>query len=44
MYGKSWLTNNKTQNLFSEKVGHISVENPLKNQDVRNGWRIFKGQ
>lgn len=24
VYGKSWFTNNKTQNLISEKVGHIS--------------------
>ena len=38
------LTNNKTQNLYSEKVGHKSVENPLRNQDSRNSWRILKGQ
>lgn len=44
VYSKSWLTHNKTQNLFSESVGHISAENPLRGQDNRNAWRIFKGR
>jgi hypothetical protein len=43
VYGKSWLTNNKTQNLFSEKVGHTSSSDAMRNQDDRNSWRIFKG-
>jgi hypothetical protein len=43
VYAKSWLTNNKTQNLFSEKVGHISTSDTLRNQHNRNGWLIFKG-
>jgi hypothetical protein len=42
VYAKSWLTNNKTQNLFSEKVGHISTSDTLRDQHDRNGWRIFK--
>lgn len=33
VYSKSWISNNKTQNLFGEKIGHISSENPLRDQD-----------
>jgi hypothetical protein len=43
VYSKSWLTNNKPQNLFSEQVGHMSSSDAMRNQDDRNGWRIFKG-
>ena len=42
-FGKSYLANNKTQNLYSEKVGHKSVENPLRSQGIQNSWKIIAG-
>jgi hypothetical protein len=43
VFGKSFLTTNKTQNLFSEKEGHKSATNPLRSQGIQNEWRIVKG-
>ncbi len=42
-FSKSFLSNNKTQNLYSEKVGNRSVENPLRSQGVQNSWSIVTG-
>lgn len=43
-FGKSFLANNKTQNLYSEKVGNTSVENTLRNQGGQNSWRVLGGK
>jgi hypothetical protein len=43
VFGKSFLTNNKTQNLFAEKEGHKSATNALRSQGIQNEWRIIKG-
>ncbi len=42
-FGKSFLANNKTQNLYSEKVGNRSIENPLRSQGIQNSWKIVTG-
>jgi hypothetical protein len=42
VFAKSYLVHNKTQNLYSEKVGHKSVENVLRGQGAENSWRILK--
>lgn len=44
VYAKSHTLPNKTQNLFAEKVGHIGVETPLRDQDDQNCWRIVTQQ
>ncbi len=44
MFAKSYLVHNKTQNLYSEKVGHKSAENTLRGQGAENAWRILKSQ
>jgi len=38
------LSNNKTQNLFAEKVGHKSVEEPLRGQGLQNYWKVIVGK
>lgn len=43
VFSKSYLVNNKTQNLYSEKVGHRSVENPLRGQGPQNEWFVVRG-
>lgn len=43
VFGKSYLTTNKTQNLFAEKEGHRGPTNALRSQGVENEWRIVRG-
>lgn len=43
VFSKSYLSANKTQNLFAEKQGHGSVGNSLRSQGVQNEWLIVKG-
>lgn len=43
VFGKSFLVNNKTQNLFAEKEGHKGATNPLRSQGEQNEWRVLKG-
>ena len=43
VFAKSFLVNNKTQNLFAEKTGHRSVENTLRSQGPQNEWFIIRG-
>jgi type IV secretory pathway VirB4 component len=43
VFGKSFLTTNKTQNLFAEKEGHKSANNALRSQGIQNEWKIVKG-
>lgn len=43
MFGKSFLTTNKTQNLFAEKEGHKGATNALRSQGIQNEWRIVRG-
>jgi hypothetical protein len=40
VFAKSMLLANKTQNLAAEKMGHISVEVPLRDQRDQNCWRV----
>jgi hypothetical protein len=44
VYVKSHTHANKTQNLFAEKVGHIAVEVPLRDQKDQNCWRLVTQQ
>jgi hypothetical protein len=43
VFGKSYIHPNKTQNLFSEKVGHTSASIALRSQQTQNEWSIVKG-
>jgi len=36
VFGKSFLVNNKTQNLSSERDGHRAVDNTMRAQGVQN--------
>lgn len=43
VFAKSYLVNNKTQNLFSEKEGHRGATNSMRSQGIQNEWVIRKG-
>lgn len=43
VFAKSYLVNNKTQNLFSEKEGHRGATNAMRSQGIQNEWIIRKG-
>ena len=42
VFGKSFLTTNKTQNLFAEKEGNKSATDALRSQGIQNEWKIVK--
>lgn len=43
VFSKSFLVNNKTQNLFAEKEGHRGAGEAMRGQGKQNEWCVVKG-